>query len=106
MEPPLKIDLKELQRDWIEGISVEAFSALVREQAARFAASDVFAERGVLLAERDPVQFAAAFFTGLSLELPMILANPDWGSGEWAELNGLVHPAMVVGNVPVDSTDW
>ena len=106
MEPPLKIDLKELQRDWIEGISVEAFSALVREQAARFAASDVFAERGVLLAERDPVRFAAAFFAGLSLELPMILADPDWGSGEWAELNGLVHPAMVVGNVPVDSTAW
>ncbi|MGB0344049.1 MAG: hypothetical protein ACPGGJ_01535, partial [Coraliomargarita sp.] len=100
------IDLNGLRRDWIGGVSGGDFFSRVSEQAAAFAACPAAAGRGVLLAERDPVRFAAAFFAGVSLELPMILANPAWGSGEWAELKGLVHPAMVVGNVPVDPAAW
>ena len=104
MEPPLKMDVKDVQRDWIVGFSGEAFSSLVREQAARFAANDAVAERGVLLAESDPIRFSTAFFAGLSLGVPLILANPKWGSAEWAALSGLVNPAMIVGNVPMDTT--
>lgn len=100
------IDLNGLRRDWIGGVSGGDFFSRVSEQAAAFAACPAAAGRGVLLAERDPVRFAAAFFAGVSLELPMILANPAWGSGEWAKLKGLVHPAMVVGNVPVDPAAW
>jgi O-succinylbenzoic acid--CoA ligase len=104
METPLKMDVKDVQRDWIVGFSGEAFSSLVREQAARFAANDAVAERGVLLAESDPIRFSTAFFAGLSLGVPLILANPKWGSAEWAALSGLVNPAMIVGNVPMDTT--
>ena len=35
----------------------------------------------------------------------MILANPKWGGCEWAELFGLVNPAIVVGNSTVDTTE-
>ena len=105
MEPLTSIDVRNLRRDWIEGVSGEDFHALLLKQRVLFAADDAVSERGVLLAESDPVRFAAAFFAGLSLDLPMILANPKWGGCEWAELFGLVNPAMVVGNSTVDITE-
>ena len=79
MEATSPIDLKDLRRDWIGNVSGEEFYMLVSEQAAAFAANQAAMERGVLLAESDPIRFAAAFFAGLSLDLPLIFGQLSMG---------------------------
>jgi len=89
----MEFDLAELRRDWIEGVCGEDFIARVHGCRAQIEALPPGARaRGALIAEADPVEFAAAFFAAVSLGVPAILANPRWGEQEWAELSGLVAP--------------
>jgi len=55
---------------------------------------------GVLIAEADPVRFAAAFFAAVYLRKPVVLANRRWGSREWGEVAAQVNPAVVFGSAP------
>ena len=94
----MELDLDELRRDWIDGISGEDFVARVQGYLGRVEAlTRPEQARGLLLAERDPIEFAAAFFAAVLLDVPVILANPNWGAQEQAELSALVSPAIRLG---------
>ena len=94
--PPFKLDL--LERDWINGVSGSLFLQRVRSHIARIEATNGLAiEQGVLIAEPDPVDFAAGFFAAVYTSAPTILANPKWQQSEWAQLRRLVNPAIVFG---------
>jgi O-succinylbenzoic acid--CoA ligase len=94
----MEFALKDLRRDWIEGLSGEAFHDRVESylRALESLPPEVRA-RGALIAEKDPVEFAAAFFASVSLGIPTILANPHWGGQEWAEFSRLVRPGISLG---------
>lgn len=86
---------KSLQRDWIEGISGTDFTSRVQACCSQLEALSSEAQaRGALITETDPVRFAAAFFAAVSLDVPVILANPNWGTQEWVELATLVQPTI------------
>ncbi|MFP4673445.1 MAG: AMP-binding protein [Opitutales bacterium] len=101
MEPAPPFDLNALKRDWIEGVSGESFHRRVRRRLNRIQrAGPEVRLRGVLLAEKDPVRFAAAFFAAVYTRVPLILANPAWGKTEWGEVRNQVRPALVFGHAP------
>lgn len=90
--------LAELGRDWIEGIAGEDFIARVHGCRAQLEALSPGARAGgALIAETDPVSFAAVFFAAVSLNIPAILGNANWGAQECAELARLVNPAIGFG---------
>lgn len=94
----MEFDLNQLKRDWIDGISGEAFCAKVADYQQRL--ERLSAEEsacGVLISESDPIEFAARFFAAISLRIPVVLANPNWGTGEQAELRNLVPSAICRG---------
>ncbi|MDQ8209406.1 AMP-binding protein, partial [Coraliomargarita sp. SDUM461003] len=94
----MELDLEELARDWIAGISGEALVARVQDYLSQVEALTRQQQaRGVLLTEQDPIEFAAAFFAAVLLDVPVILANPKWGAQEQAELGRLVSPAICFG---------
>lgn len=98
----MEFDLDQLRRDWIVGISGEAFAAKVQSAAkALSAVSDVDRLRGVLITDTDPIEFAAGFFGAVMTETPIILGNPNWGEREWAQLAELVRPTFAFGEVGV-----
>lgn len=91
-------ELEALKRDWIAGVSGETFYEQVCTRCDEIRQLLV-AERycGVLIAEVEPIEFAAIFFAALWLEVPIVLANPNWGQHERLELSQLVAPAMCFG---------
>ena len=94
----MEFDLKELQREWIRGISPSDFLARVQERRAKIEALTAQERlRGVLIAEAHPISFAASLFASVDLKVPVILANPNWGRKEWEELSILVDPALSFG---------
>ena len=104
MEASPPVSLAELKRDWIEGLPRGGFQERVRRRIDRIRGERFAAHtRGVLIAECDPVRFAAAFFAAVHLRVPVILANPRWARAEWRELGGLVNPAVIFGKCPLDT---
>ena len=102
METATPFDLNLLQRDWIEGVPGDAFYMRVQRRMAIIRKSRIAAQtRGVMILERDAIQFAAAFFAATYLRVPVILANRRWGRVEWEEVGGLVNPAVIFGNCPI-----
>ena len=94
--PNFKLDA--LERDWIQGIAGNIFLQRVKACIARIEATDDSAtEQGVLIAEPDPVEFAAAFFASVYSGVPVILTNPKWQQFEWEQLRSQVNPAVVFG---------
>ncbi len=101
METTPPFDLNELKREWIEGFSGRSFYQRVQDGIAQIHEQGAEAHtRGVMLLERDPVSFAAAFFAVTYLRVPLILANRRWGQREWKEAMALVNPALIFGNAP------
>ena len=94
----MEFDLAQLQRDWIRGISSGDFLARVQERSTQIEAlSSQERLRGVLIAEVDPISFAASLFASVDLKVPVILANPNWARKEREELSTLVDPAISFG---------
>ena len=94
----MEFDLAQLQREWIRGISSGDFLARVQERSTQIEAlSSQERLRGVLIAEADPISFAASLFASVDLKVPVILANPNWARKEWEELSTLVDPAISFG---------
>lgn len=92
-------ELDTLKRSWIEGISGLHFWQDVQEYITRIEAIIESAnEQGVLVAESNPVEFAAAFFASVHMGVPTILANPNWQRSEWEQLGRQVNPAIVFGS--------
>lgn len=102
METPPPFDLNALKRDWIDGISGDAFFQLVEWRIEQIRKSEMSAHfRGVMLLEADPIQFMAAFFAAIALRAPVILANRNWGRTEWEAVSDMVNPSIICGHAPV-----
>lgn len=87
-------EIESLKRGWIEGITGDALSGRVLMHCAQIEAlSSRDYARGVVVAENDPIEFAVQFFAALSLKVPIVLANPNWGELERAELDALLANA-------------
>ncbi|MFO8026142.1 MAG: AMP-binding protein [Opitutales bacterium] len=95
METAAPFELEELRRDWIDGISGEAFYQEVLDARASLDGG-----RGMpVIREEDPIAFAAAFFAAASMRLPVALANPKWGAKEQEQFDHL----MELGEPPAGS---
>lgn len=106
METIAPFDLNALKRDWIEGIDGDAFFEKVSRCVARLETlNEQVQQRGVLICEQEPVTFAAAFFAAVSLEVPVVLANPRWGRIEWDAFQTLVNPALTFGECAFEAQD-
>lgn len=79
----------------IGGMSGVAFAE--RLDARKRELSAINTAGGVLLAEADPIEFTVIFFAAIELKVPVILANPNWGEGEWKQLAQLVAPVRSFG---------
>nr|MBA3924290.1 hypothetical protein [Nostocaceae cyanobacterium] len=51
----------------------------------------------ILLAEREPIRFLAAFIAACAANCQVFLANPDWGKSEWRQVLELVQPDLIWG---------
>ena len=106
MKTPPKFKLDVLERDWIVGVSGSNFFRRVQACISRIEATDdSVTEQSVLIAEADPVEFAAAFFAGVYTGVSIILANPKWQQSEWEQLRGLVNPAIAFGESGIFETE-
>ena len=86
METTAPFELEALRRDWIDGLSGEAFYRKVLD--ARTALEKV---RGsVIIREVEPIAFGARFFAAASLRLPVVLANPRWGAKEQEQFDQIM----------------
>ena len=54
-------------------------------------------DRGVLIAERDPIRFTLCFLVCLEKKIPVILGNPDWSVSEWRSFDVQFAPAKCYG---------
>lgn len=103
MERTPPFELKALRRDWIAGVSGAAFVARVKRRIVALKARPDIRARGVMVAEKDPVRFAAAFFAAVYLDVPIILANRRWGLREWEEVSAVMNPARIYGATPLNT---
>ena len=90
-------EIESLGRDWIAGAPGVTFRRRVEGCIDAIRAEPDTSTRGVLIAERDPVDFSAAFFAAVFLGTPVMLANPRWGQLEWEEVASSVNPARCYG---------
>jgi O-succinylbenzoic acid--CoA ligase len=98
--PPF--DLNALQREWIAGVSGAALLACVQQRMAAIEADgNDAAARGVLIVEPEPQRFAVAFLAAVYLQVPVIVANPNWRRVEWDAVANLVNPAVIFGDCPL-----
>ncbi|PXA02959.1 hypothetical protein DDZ13_14320 [Coraliomargarita sinensis] len=86
MEPTAPFKLDELRRDWIGGVSGEAFYRRVQDARVSLKETD----GPVVINEGEPVAFAVKFFAAASISLPIVLVNPKWGAKEQSEFDTLM----------------
>ncbi|MBJ7899740.1 MAG: AMP-binding protein [Cyanobacteria bacterium RI_101] len=87
----------------LRGFNRELFEAYLADYRRRLPPQ---AGSLVLIAETDPHLFLAAFVAVLSAEGSVVLANPQWGEGEWADLRRLIRPRRWFGAVPESCFPW
>lgn len=91
MEPTAPLELDELCRDWIFGISGEALYRKVLDVRAPLEGM----KSPLVIQEEDPVAFTIKFFAAASIRLPIVLANPKWRAKEQAEFDTLMRSGDV-----------
>jgi len=101
MEPIAPFELSQLERRWIESRSGGSFENLFQSAIDRINAAEGVVARGVLIVEAEPLAFAAAFFAAAYLQLPLVLANPNWQAQEWSEVAAQLNPALIFGTAPL-----
>lgn len=95
------ISLHLLQRNWVQSTSGGSFQAALSAARKKISVHSVSARWGVVVAERDPIQFSAAFFAAMMEGLPVLLANPAWQAREWEQLYcWLPDPILFFGPAP------
>jgi o-succinylbenzoate---CoA ligase len=85
--------------DWLVGVESQGFWQQVEAQMA------LCQQQGhpvVLIAERDPLRFLAAFWAAWAMDCPFYLSSPDWGEHEWQQVWAQGRPDLLWG-VPPDS---
>ncbi|MEB3220097.1 MAG: 2-succinylbenzoate--CoA ligase [Nostocales cyanobacterium 94392] len=53
----------------------------------------------IIVTEREPVRFLAAFLAACRANCPVFLCNPDWGKQEWLQVFDLIKPDIIWGVV-------
>lgn len=101
MEFIAPFELSQLQRDWIRSDCGGDFAGQLSQALQQIQAQPAAVQRGVLIAEREPLAAAAAFFAAVYLGAPVAWANPNWGAQEWQQLEALLNPALVFGTARV-----
>lgn len=122
MEPLAPFELETVRRDWIEGLSGDAFLARVEgwwarieRSVARGSSGDGLQNRNgfgsflyagtpeasprLVVCESDPIEFAAVFLAGAWSGIPVVLANGNWAATERRQFDQL----MVAGSPPPGS---
>ncbi|MBD2667117.1 O-succinylbenzoyl-CoA synthetase [Richelia sinica FACHB-800] len=51
----------------------------------------------IIIAERDPVRFLAAFIAACAAKSSVFICNPDWGIQEWSQVANLLQPNIALG---------
>ena len=91
----MEFNLKNLDRDWIGGISGQELLARVLNRAKSIQGQDQL----IVINRRDPHGFIVDFFAAIMVERSIALANPRWGAREREQFDTLIGQ----GTVPSDS---
>ena len=94
----MDFSLKTFREDFIMGVSPENIQATLKDlyEELSHLESSVY-DRGVLIAERDPIRFTLCFLVCLEKKIPVILGNPDWSVSEWRSFDMQFAPAISYG---------
>ena len=96
-----EISLNLLRRNWIDSSSGQCFETALQDALEKISSYSRRARSGVVLAERDPIRFSAAFFAAMLAGVPVLLANPAWQAREWEQLyRWLPASVLFIGQVP------
>ncbi len=92
----LRDRLSSFPDDWLYGLEHRELLGAIDRCCLEINASEL-----VLIAERDPLMFVAAFIAAVSNNAVVVLTNPRWGQQEWEQVAGLVTPDVVFGEVAI-----
>jgi o-succinylbenzoate---CoA ligase len=58
----------------------------------------------IVLAEPDPIKFLACWIAAASTPHRLVLANPNWQTHEWQQVYDTIHPDIIIGPAPVQTS--
>ena len=87
----MEFNLKNLDRDWIGGISGQELLARVLNRAKSIQGQDQL----IVINRRDPHGFIVDFFAAIMVERSIALANPRWGAREREQFDTLIGQGIV-----------
>lgn len=97
----MSFKLEQVRRDLIANVKSEVFWDLVHVCGEKIDAKQKEAmSRGVLIAEKDPLEFVASLMAAMHRKVPIILGNHQWGHSEWTLLYQEFSPAVSFGIEP------
>ena len=95
-----KFAISALDMDFLIGFEASSLKKKIQYYEEKI---DTLGEKeknfGILVSEKDPKNFTAAFFATLGRSVPVILANFQWGETEWKDFFNQFSPALVFGDV-------
>ena len=86
----MEFDLKNLDRDWVEGISGQELLARVLNRAKSIQGQDQL----IVINRINPHDFIVDFFAAILVERSIALANPKWGEREREQFDALIGPGI------------
>jgi len=93
MAEPLTVVQQRQQERWFVGHAPSDFWGLFENYCDRLSKSAV--PPRILLAEREPNRFLAAFLAACCHKSTIGLANPDWGTTEWQQAIAQIQPDLI-----------
>ena len=91
----MEFDLKNLDRDWVEGISGQELLARVQCRAKSIQGQDQL----IVIDRIDPHDFTVELFAAILVGRSIALANPNWGAQERKQFDALIRRGVA----PLDS---
>ncbi|BAZ39143.1 O-succinylbenzoyl-CoA synthetase [Calothrix sp. NIES-4101] len=89
-----------LADDWLFGSEKYQFQQLIENyylEINKVNKADSIKELNIIICDRNPVHFLAAFLAACIANSQVFLCNPDWGENEWHYVLDLVAPDIILG---------
>ncbi|MBL1211680.1 MAG: AMP-binding protein [Geminocystis sp. GBBB08] len=92
--------LKLLSSQWTFNHQSENLEELVIDYVTKINLTKTFKEKPIIfIAEIEFYKFIAAFFAGVVSESCLFLINPHWQIREWQQIENIVNPDIIFGNI-------
>ncbi|MEA5570874.1 2-succinylbenzoate--CoA ligase [Calothrix sp. UHCC 0171] len=91
---------ENLADDWLFGSEKYQFQQLIGNyylEINKVNKADSIKELNIIICDRNPVNFLAAFLAACTTNSQVFLCNPDWGENEWQYVLDLAEPDIILG---------